>query len=246
MTNNASITPDDVKKLKGRGFLRNKMTDCFSARIVTVCGHLSSAQLRLLADLSDKYGSGEVTLTTRFSAEMPGIPFDRIDDLESELAGSGLSVGGTGPKVRPVVSCKGTVCQYGRIDTFALAKAIHERFYEGGRTRVLPHKFKIAVGGCPNSCVKPTTNDLGIVGAIRPAEVPGERAFACQIYIGGRWGKKKAEGRPLPKIFTSDNEVMEMIEKVLTVYEQLGDPGERFADTITRVGFDVVCEKLGL
>ena len=29
---------------------------------------------------------------------------------------------------------------------------------------VLPHKFKIAVGGCPNNCVKPDLNDLGIVG----------------------------------------------------------------------------------
>ena len=28
----------------------------------------------------------------------------------------------------------------------------------------LPHKFKIAVGGCPNNCVKPNLNDLGIIG----------------------------------------------------------------------------------
>ena len=58
MANEINITPDDVKKLKGRGFIRNKKTDCFSARIVTVCGHLSSAQLRLLADLAEQYGNG--------------------------------------------------------------------------------------------------------------------------------------------------------------------------------------------
>ena len=72
--------------------------------------------------------------------------------------------GGTGAKVRPVVSCKGTTCQYGLIDTFALSKKIHERFYVGYHDVVLPHKFKIAVGGCPNNCVKPNLNDMGIIG----------------------------------------------------------------------------------
>ena len=242
MANEIMITPDDVKRLKGRGFLRNKKTDTFSARIVTNCGHLSSKQLKLLAELADSYGNGEVILTTRLSAEMPGIAYDRLDDLESALLGSGLSVGGTGPKVRPVVSCKGTVCQFGRIDTFDLAGKIHERFYKGGRDRVLPHKFKIAVGGCPNNCVKPTLNDLGIIGAIRPAEEPGKRAFACNIYIGGRWGKKTGEGQMLPKVFTSEEEVLDTIEKVIHFYETNGNPGERFADTITRIGFEAVCE----
>ena len=52
MANEIMITPDDVKRLKGRGFLRNKKTDTFSARIVTCCGHLSSRQLKLLAELA--------------------------------------------------------------------------------------------------------------------------------------------------------------------------------------------------
>ncbi|MFR4430429.1 MAG: hypothetical protein ACLT4D_14210 [Blautia faecis] len=71
---------------------------------------------------------------------------------------------GTGSKVRPVVSCKGTTCQYGLIDTFGLSEEIHERFYHGYSAVKLPHKFKIAVGGCPNNCVKPDLNDLGIIG----------------------------------------------------------------------------------
>lgn len=48
--------------------------------------------------------------------------------------------------VRPVVSCKGTTCQYGLIDTFGLSEKLHDRFYEGYHTVTLPHKFKIAVG----------------------------------------------------------------------------------------------------
>src|SRR5699024_9042379 len=95
-------------------------------------------------------------------------PFDNIEPLREFLMQAGLETGGTGSKVRPVVSCKGTTCQYGLIDTFALSEEIHERFYHGYREVKLPHKFKIAVGGCPNNCVKPDLNDLGIIGQLIP------------------------------------------------------------------------------
>jgi len=71
---------------------------------------------------------------------------------------------GTGAKVRPIVACKGTVCMFGNIDTQGLAAEIHKRFYIGFRQVMLPHKFKIAIGGCPNNCVKPDLNDVGIIG----------------------------------------------------------------------------------
>ncbi len=87
--------------------------------------------------------------------------------------------GGTGSKVRPVVSCKGTTCQYGLIDTFALSEEIHERFFLGYNDVLLPHKFKIAVGGCPNNCVKPDLNDLGIVG-LRVPEVDIDKCKGCK------------------------------------------------------------------
>ena len=45
------------------------------------------------------------------------------------MAAHGITTGGTGPLVRPVVSCKGTTCQYGLIDTYDLSQKIHERFY---------------------------------------------------------------------------------------------------------------------
>ena len=74
------------------------------------------------------------------------------------------------------MSCKGTTCQYGLIDTFDLSEKLHERFYVGYHGVELPHKFKIAVGGCPNMCVKPDLNDLGIVGQrvpqVESREVP--------------------------------------------------------------------------
>ena len=195
--------------------------------------------------------------------------------------------------MRPVVSCKGTTCQYGLIDTYGLSEKIHDKFYVGYHGVTLPHKFKIAVGGCPNNCVKPDLNDLGIVGQrvpmvnyakcrgckvcqvekncpIKTAKVvdgkiqidpnecnncgrcKGRCPFGAleeyqegyKILIGGRWGKKIAHGRALTKLFTTEEEVMDVIEKAILLFRDEGISGERFADTVTRLGFDYVNEKL--
>ena len=284
-----SIHPDDIKRVKGQGFLNNKGTDCFNARILTTNGNISTGQIRAIADAADKFGCGRVQFTSRMTVELPGIPYDKIDEFQAFLGEYGLYTGGTGPKVRPVVSCKGTTCQYGLYDTFGLSEKIHERFYLGYHGVKLPHKFKIATGGCPNNCVKPDLNDLGVIGQ-RIKEVDIEKCKGCKkcrieagcpmkaavvidgkvhindslcnncgrcagkcpfgaigegkqawkVCIGGRWGKKVGQGTPLRKLFTSEEEVLSIVEKTILFYREQGLPGERFADTIARLGFDYV------
>ena len=158
---------------------------------------------------------------------------------------------------------------------------------------VLPHKFKIAVGGCPNNCVKPNLNDMGIIGQripkpdaekcrgckkcqiekSCPVHVPklvdgklyidpeecthcgrckGKCPFGAvpeyqngyKIYIGGRWGKRISHGQALTRIFTEEEEVMAVIEKAILLFKNEGIAGERFADTVKRLGFEYVNEKL--
>ncbi len=159
-----TISPLEEKRVKALGFLSNKGTDNFSARIITVNGKITAAQQRCIAEAAEKFGNGNITFTTRLTVEVQGIPFDKIEEFREFIRKEGLETGGTGSLVRPVVSCKGTTCQYGLIDTFAVSEEIHHRFYEGYHSVKLPHKFKIAVGGCPNNCVKPDLNDLGIIG----------------------------------------------------------------------------------
>lgn len=165
---NLNVTLEQEKKVKGLGFLRNRGTNNFSARIITVNGKITTKKQKCIIDAAEKFGNGTILFTTRLTIECPGIPYEKIDDFRKYIAKEGLETGGTGPKVRPVVSCKGTTCQYGLIDTYALSEEIHERFYIGYRDFKLPHKFKIAVGGCPNNCVKPDLNDLGIIGQMIP------------------------------------------------------------------------------
>ena len=158
------LTNEQITSVKGRGFLRNRGTECFSGRVVTVAGLFTPDQLHAIAECSEKYGNGKVIFTARLAAEIVGIPFDKIPEAEAFMAERGLYFGGTGAKVRPITACKGTTCVYGNIDTQALAKVIYDKFYIGMRDVKLPHKFKIGVGGCPNSCMKPSLNDVGVEG----------------------------------------------------------------------------------
>ena len=163
-----TISNEDEKRVKVLGFLNNRGTDNFSARVLTVNGAITAAQAKCIAAAAELFGNGIITFTTRLSVECQGIPYNKIEYFRSYIAKEGLVTGGTGAKVRPVVACKGTTCQYGLINASGLAKEIHERFFNGYASVKLPHKFKIAVGGCPNNCVKPDLNDLGIIGQLIP------------------------------------------------------------------------------
>ena len=158
------LTNEQITAVKGRGFLRNRGTDCFSGRVVAVAGLYTPHELHAIAECAEKFGNGKVIFTSRLSAEIVGIPYDKIPDAEAFLAERGLYFGGTGAKVRPITACKGTTCVFGNIDTQEIAQVIHDKFYIGMRDVKLPHKFKIGVGGCPNSCMKPSLNDVGIEG----------------------------------------------------------------------------------
>ena len=169
-----TVSKEDEARVKGMGFLNNRGTDLFSARVLTVNGKVTAAQHRCMAEAAEKFGNGNLLYTTRLSVEIQGIPYDKIEEFQQFIAKEGLVTGGTGAKVRPVVSCKGTTCQYGLLDSYAISEEIYKRFYEGYRNVALPHKFKIAVGGCPNNCIKPGLNDFGIMGQRVPAYNPDD------------------------------------------------------------------------
>ena len=160
----SNLTERDIARVKGMGFLRNRGTDTFSARIVTKNGVLTAEQLQKLSEIAKNIGAGRACLTSRLSVEIPGIPLEQVETVCRLTEEIGLSVGGTGAKVRPVTACKGTTCVYGNADTQAIAAHLHDEFYIGWHHVALPHKFKMAVGGCPNSCMKPSLNDIGIEG----------------------------------------------------------------------------------
>ena len=104
-----TVRPEEVKRLKGMGFLNNKGTDDFSARIVTVNGKVTASQHRLMADAAEKYGNGMLAYTTRLSVEVQGIPYEKIEEFKAKGApiddgafGENLIVSGYDLKALPV------------------------------------------------------------------------------------------------------------------------------------------------
>ena len=176
-----ALSKDDIMKVKAWGFLRNRGTDLFSGRVVPEGSVFTADQLAVIAECAKKYGNGKVAFTSRLAAEVVGIPFDKIEEARAFVKeNAGIEFGGTGAKIRPVTACKGTTCVYGNFDTQALAKKIHNEYYIGWSSVKLPHKFKIGVGGCPNSCMKPSLNDFGVEGH-RVPEYDADKCRACKV-----------------------------------------------------------------
>lgn len=162
------ISPKEIAELKGQGYILQNDKEHFICRVITINGTMTSEKIRKVAEIAEKYGEGHMSFTSRLTIEIRGITYENIDNVKEELKKAEMYAGGTGKRVRPVTSCKGTVCSYGLLDTQKLNKNIHDRFYIGWYNVSLPHKFKIAVGGCPNNCMKPDLNDFGIVGQVIP------------------------------------------------------------------------------
>ncbi len=156
-----ALSEQEITRVKGSGFLNNRGTDCFSVRVVNKNGTLTTEQLKVITECADEYGKGTVCMTSRLQMEIPGVGLKYEQAIQEKLASVGLSAGGTGPKVRPITACKGTTCVYGNADTQLICAKLFDTFYTGWHDVTLPHKFKMSVGGCPNSCMKPSLNDIG-------------------------------------------------------------------------------------
>lgn len=169
-----NITDAERKALKGRGIISTRDGEHFIARIITVDGTLNAEEMAVIQEAASKFGNGIAALTTRLTVEVQGITYENIEPFCEYIGKAGLYTGGTGGRVRPIVACKGTVCVHGLIDTQELARELHEKFYKGWYDVKLPHKFKIGIGGCPNNCIKPGLNDLGIMGQVVPEYDPDD------------------------------------------------------------------------
>ena len=119
--------------------------------------------------------------------------------------------------------CRGCkVCQVESSCPIQVAKL------EDGKIRIAPDACNHC-GRCVDKC---------------PFGAVGESLTGYKVYIGGRWGKKVAEGRPLDKVFATEEELMDVVERAILFFRDEGISGERFADTIERLGFDYVQDKL--
>lgn len=229
--------------LKRRGFLRQKQDGFFLLRTRMTSGNYSAEQLQAFVDISKKYARGIAHATTRQGLEIPFIRFEDIDRVEQEAKAAGILAGASGPRMRTTTCCPGNNwCKSGLVNTFELAGTIEEELnIKCGLD--LPHKFKIAISGCPNKCTRAQASEIGIHGQVDTSGP--QRRVGYAVYLGGCGGRAPRLGFQLDKIFTAE-EVLSIIEKTVAFYKQNAKPRQRLALLIKQMGRDAFLKAIGL
>lgn len=227
----AEASAIDYRALKARGFMKQREGELFSVRLGITGGCVTAEHMKAIGQLAATYGSGVVHLTTRQGVEIQNVPYGNLEAFERDLVAAGLGLGLTGPRVRGIVACPGDICQHGLVDPQRVARMLESTV---GRRTGLPHKFKIAITGCPNGCAKPIENDLGVMGTGK----------GYRVYVGGRMGKKARLGDRLPFNVEGDETLVRVINGAIDWYCEHADGRERFGATIDRVGLGSLVQRL--
>ncbi len=155
--------------MKG-GVITERDADFCTVRIRAPAGILSVDQMRGIASIAKKYGSGFVHCTTRQTIEIPHVNPKFLKRIEKSLEKNLTPVGSERDEIVNIIACPGVErCKFANIDTINLAKKIDLKLFG----KEMPVKMRIAISGCPNACTSPMLNEIGIVGRVLPLRTPG-------------------------------------------------------------------------
>lgn len=169
----------DLAALKKVGMIQQKQKEYFAMRLHVVGGDLTSEQLKKVAEVAERYGRGQLHLSTRQGVEIHYVHHAHLELARLELETVGIAMGACGPRIRIVVACPGSVtCKWGIIDTKEVARYLDEKYFR----QDTPHKFKLAVTGCPHNCAKATENDIGVMGGLMP-EWDASTCSDCELCV---------------------------------------------------------------
>ena len=132
-------------------------------KIRAICGEVTSEQVRKLADIAEKYGTGVVHFEVRGAPEIPGIKIKSIPEIRKELAGVNMYPLEDG--VENMQSCFGEYCSEGLFNPQALLKRIENRI---NFLDIKDLKITISAAGCPSSCGIAHLSDIGFHGMMVP------------------------------------------------------------------------------
>ena len=173
-----AVNANRQKELKALGFLLQNDKEHFAVRFLGRAGNFSVDELNKINSIAEKYGRGYCGMTTRLQLEVPWIKDEDVEKVIEEAKNLGLRHGGTGMKVRPLVSCKGTVCLHGNIDTQKICRELEDKYFATDT----PAKCKMAVVGCANNCAKANINDIGVMGRTVPEYIE-ENCVGCGLCV---------------------------------------------------------------
>jgi nitrite reductase (NADH) large subunit len=186
-------------------------------------GVVTSQQLRLIADVAEKYRVPMIKITGGQRIDLLGIPKELLPSVWEDL---GMPSGHAYTKAfRTCKTCVGSeFCRYGLADSTGLGIRVEKRF-QGIEA---PHKLKLATAGCPRNCSEATTKDMGAIA------IEGGK---WEIYVGGAAGSCVRKGEVLC-VVDSPDEVVGYMGRFIQYYREHGKYQERTYAFVERIGIE--------
>lgn len=191
-------------------------------------GDATSEQMELIADLADAHSFGELRVSHAQNLVLAHVRQDELFTLWTALEANGLGTPNAG-LIGDIIACPGLdYCALANARSIPLAQAISARFADPARQQTIG-ELGIKISGCINACGHHHVGAIGILGV----DKKGEEFY--QITVGGDPTLTTAIGDILGPAVTAD-ETVDAIEAIVEVYLSNRHDGERFIDTLKRVG----------
>jgi sulfite reductase (NADPH) hemoprotein beta-component len=193
-------------------------------------GDATAAQMDAAAAMADQYSFGELRITHMQNLVLADVKQAHLFALWEAAKASGLATPNFG-LLTDIICCPGgDYCTLANARSITLAKAIAERFDDLDYLHDIG-EIDLNISGCINACGHHHVGHIGILGV----DKSGEEWY--QITIGGNKGSPANIGKVIGRSF-SFAQIPEVISRLLQVYVSKRDGGERFIDTLRRVGSD--------
>ncbi|MFD9964104.1 nitrite/sulfite reductase [Amycolatopsis sp. NPDC058986] len=206
-----------------------------------VAGRVSGGTLLAVAKAAERAGSQRVRLTPQQKLVVLDVPDAEIAGLQAELAELGLQTDPS-PWRRGVMACTGLeFCKLAIVETKARAQQLVADL-ESRLADIqgeLDTPVSVHLNGCPNSCARVQTADIGLKGQI-VTDDDGNQVEGFQVHLGGGLGLDAGFGRKLRGHKVTAGELTGYVERVVRAYIAGREPGERFPQWVLRADESVL------
>lgn len=199
----------------------------FYVGMAPTVGRISGELLQQLADLVEAAGSDKVRLTVEQKIVVLDVAPEKVDPLVEGLEALGLPVRAASTFRRGTMACTGIeFCKLAIVET--KARATHVIGELEKRLPTFDQPITINLNGCPNSCARIQTADIGLKGAL----AGGEDGY--QVHLGGGLGLTSGLGKTLRGLRVPAEELPDYIERVTRKFDEQRLDGELFAQWAQR------------
>src|SRR3954468_1572524 len=194
-------------------------------------GRIGGTMLARIADLAEEYGQGRIRTTAQQKLVILDVPDDKVEGLVDALAAHDLQVRPSAFR-RGTMACTGLeFCKLAIVETKQHAQDLYAELEK--RLPDFDVPIGINVNGCPNSCARFQTADIGFKGSM-VRDATGEMVEGFQVHLGGPLGVEAAFGRKFRGHKVTKAETADYCERVLRGFLERRTPDESFAHYVSR------------